>query len=64
MAKKTNEKKYKHLTPEDRRQIEECLVKRMTFKSIGKLLQKDPTTISYEIKHHRIEHRNSFSKLS
>ena len=64
MAKKTNEKKYKHLTPEDRRQIEECLGKRMTFKSIGKLLQKDPTTISYEIKHHRIEHRNSFSKLS
>ena len=53
MAKKTNEKKYKHLTPEDRRQIEECLGKRMTFKSIGKLLQKDPTTISYEIKHHR-----------
>lgn len=64
MAKKINEKKYKHLTPEDRRQIEECLTKRMTFKAIGKFLQKDPTTISYEIKHHRSEHRNSFSKLS
>lgn len=64
MAKKINEKKYKHLTPEDRRQIEECLTKRMTFKAIGKLLQKDPTTISYEIKHHRSEHKNGFSKLS
>lgn len=64
MAKKINEKKYKHLTPEERQQIEECLAKRMTFKAIGKLLGKDPTTISYEIKKHRVEHRNSFTKLT
>lgn len=64
MAKNKNEKKYKHLTAENRREIEECLNKRMTFKAIGKLLQKDPTTISYEIKHHRFEHRNGFSKLN
>ncbi|MFQ9798434.1 MAG: helix-turn-helix domain-containing protein [Clostridia bacterium] len=33
----------------------------MTFKAISQLVQKDPTTISYEIKHHRQEHRNSFT---
>lgn len=60
MVKKENPKKNKHLTPEDRREIEECLSKRMTFKAIGKLISKDPTTISYEIKHHKAEHRNSF----
>ena len=51
MIKKENPKKNKHLTCEDRREIEECLSKRMTFKAIGKLISKDPTTISYEIKH-------------
>lgn len=33
-----NSKKNKHLTPEDRREIKECLSKRMTFKAIGKLI--------------------------
>ena len=60
MAKKENPKKNKHLLLEDRKEIEECLEKRMTFKAIGKLIQKDPTTVSYEVKHHRSEHRNSF----
>lgn len=60
MVKKENPKKNKHLQPEDRREIEECLCKRMTFKAIGKLIEKDPTTVSYEVKHHRMEHRNSF----
>ena len=59
MAKEST-KKNKHLTPEDRKEIEECLSKRMTFKAIGKLIGKDPTTISYEVKHHKAEHRNSF----
>lgn len=54
-------KKNKHLTQEDRSEIEECLNRRMTFKSIAALISKDPTTISYEVKHHRIEHRNSFT---
>lgn len=62
MAKKqSNPKKYKHLTPEDRRQIEDCLNKRMSFKAIANLIQKDPTTVSYEVKHHRQEYRNSFT---
>ena len=34
MVKKENPKKNKHLQPEDRREIEECLCKRMTFKAI------------------------------
>ena len=46
-------KKNKHLTPEDRKEIEDCLCKRMSFKAIAKLISKDPTTISYEVKHHR-----------
>ena len=60
MEGKGPNKRNKHLTPEDRAEIEECLGKRMTFKAIGKLIEKDPTTVSYEIKHHRVEHRNSF----
>ena len=61
MAKKSNPRKNKHLTLEERKVIEDCLGKRMTFKAISQLVQKDPTTISYEIKHHRQEHRNSFT---
>ena len=60
MITKDNDKKNKHLTAEDRKEIEECLGKRMSFKAIGKLIGKDPTTISYEVKHHRAEHINSF----
>ena len=43
MPNKKNPKKNKHLTMEDRKEIEECLAKKMTFKAIGKLIQKDPT---------------------
>lgn len=60
MVKKENPKKNKHLQREERKEIEECLGKRMTFKAIGKLIGKDPTTVSYEVKHHRTELRNSF----
>ena len=60
MAKKENTRKNKHLTADERKEIEECLSKRMTFKAIGKLIGKDPTTISYEVKHHKVEHRNNY----
>lgn len=43
----------KHLTLEDRNYIEQALNQNITFKEIGKLLSKDPTTISKEIKKHR-----------
>lgn len=44
----------KHLTLEDRNYIEQALNHGMTFKEIAKFLSKDPSTISKEIKKHRI----------
>ena len=61
MVKKANLKKNKHLTLEDRKQIEDCLSKGMSFKAIAKLIEKDPTTVSYEVKHHRSEYRNGLT---
>jgi len=63
MTNKSNPKKNKHLTSEDRTEIQECLNRRMSFKDIARLLGKDPTTISYEVKHHRMEHKSGFSSL-
>ena len=60
--KKINPKKNKHLTREDRKEIEECLGKGMAFKHIARHIEKDPTTVSYEVKHHRIEYRNSYTR--
>lgn len=45
----------KHLTLEDRCFIEESLNAGMTFKNIAKFLCKDPTTISKEVRLHRID---------
>ena len=45
-------KKNKHLSLEDRIEIQECLYKGMTFKAIAKRIGKDPTTISKEVKLH------------
>lgn len=59
---KENEKKYKHLTYEDRLEIQECLAKGMTFKEIGRRIGKDQTTVSKEIKLHTVTHSNSFCK--
>ena len=47
-----NSKKNKHLTAEDRQEIMECLDKNMTFKAIARRVEKDPTTISKEVKKH------------
>jgi IS30 family transposase len=44
--------KNKHLTLDDRQEIMECLDKGMTFKSIARRIEKDPTTISKEVKKH------------
>lgn len=63
MAKrKENPERNKHLTLEKRQEIEDGLNMGMTFKAIAKHIQKDPTTVSYEIKHHRKEHRSGFTK--
>ena len=47
-----NEKKNKHMTLEDRIEIQECLYKGMSFKAIAKRIGKDPTTVSKEVKLH------------
>lgn len=59
MAKETE--KGKHLTQEKRNDIEQGLNSGLTFKAIGKLIGKDPTTVSYEVKHHRTAHKNGFT---
>lgn len=54
--------KGKHLTSEQRKEIEQGLTAGMTFKGIARRIGKDPTTISYEVKHHRFEHKNGFTR--
>lgn len=55
-----NEKKNKHLTLDDRIEIQECLYKGMSFKAIAKRIGKDQTTVSKEIKLHAKMHKNGF----
>lgn len=55
-------KKNKHLTLDDRIEIQECLNRKMTFKAIGALLGKDQTTISKEVKKHLDVKAYSISK--
>jgi len=44
--------KNKHLTIDDRLEIQKCLDCGMTFKAIGKRIGKDQTTISKEVRKH------------
>lgn len=55
-------KKNKHLTLDDRIDIQECLNKGMTFKAIAKRIEKDQTTVSKEVKRHAITHESGFTK--
>ncbi len=57
---KNNDKKNKHMTLDDRIEIQECLSKEMTFKAIGNRIGKSQTTISREVKLHQTPHTNSF----
>lgn len=51
----------KHLTLDNRIYIEKSLDNNMPFKEIAKYICKDPTTISKEVKKHRVlTHRNDF----
>ena len=51
----------KHMSLEDRNYIEQALGKGMTFNEIAKFLRKNPTTISKEVKKHRVcKPRNSY----
>jgi len=47
-----NSNKNKHLTLEERQEIQDCLNHEMTFKAIGARIGKDQTTISKEVKKH------------
>lgn len=45
-------KKYKHLTFDDRIEIQEGLNRAMSFKAIARVIGKDQTTVSKEVKRH------------
>ena len=45
--------KHKHLTLSDRNDIQLGLERGETFKAIGQLVLKDPTTVSKEVKRNR-----------
>ena len=45
--------KHKHLTLSDRNDIQLGLERGETFKAIGHLILKDPTTVSKEVKRNR-----------
>ena len=45
--------KHKHLTLSDRNDIQLGLERGETFKAIGQLILKDPTTVSKEVKRNR-----------
>ena len=52
--------KNKHMTLDDRIEIQECLTKGMTFKAISERIGKSRTTISREVKLHMHPYTNSF----
>lgn len=56
------EKRNKHMTLDDRIEIQECLNKGLTFKAIGQRIEKNQTTVSKEVKLHGKVHTNSFTK--
>ncbi len=60
----TNEKKNKHMTLDDRIEIQECLTKGMTFKAIAERIGKDQTTVSKEVKLHGKVYANGFTKTN
>ena len=56
------EKRNKHMKLDDRIEIQECLNKGMTFKAIGRRIEKDPTTVSKEVKLHGKVYASGFTK--
>lgn len=57
---RNNDKKNKHMTLDDRIEIQECISKGMTFKAIGERIGKSQTTVSREVKIHMEPYTNSF----
>ena len=54
----------KHLTLDERNFIEQELAKNTTFREIAMYLSKDPTTISKEVKKHRIRKEHLFLMIT
>ncbi len=54
--------KNKHLTFDERSEIQDCLVKGMTFKAIANRIGKNQTTVSREVKAHAQSHSNGFTR--
>lgn len=52
--------KNKHMTLDDRIEIQSCLDRGMTFKAIAKRIAKDQTTVSKEVKKHIVVNTNDF----
>ena len=57
-----NETKNKHLTLEDRIEIQECLSHGLTFKAIARRVGKDPTTVSREVLKRAEVYKKRFTK--
>ena len=56
--------KHKHLTLSDRNDIQLGLERGETFKAIGQLILKDPTTVSKEVKRNKQIRDSTFNNLS
>ena len=56
-------KKNKHLTLEDRMEIQECLNHGVTFKSAAARISKDQTTVSKEVKRHLVVREPSIKRM-
>ncbi|MDR0853499.1 MAG: helix-turn-helix domain-containing protein, partial [Clostridiales Family XIII bacterium] len=60
MTNEKTSKKNKHLTGDDRQEIQDCLDHGMTFKAIAKRISKDQTTVSKEVKKHLVVRGDGF----
>ena len=56
-----NEKKWKHLTEDDRSRIAALLSEGLRFSKIGEIIGKDPTTIAKEVKARRYKVWSKYS---
>ena len=56
-----NEKKWKHLTEDDRSMITMLLYEGHRFSQIGEIIGKDPTTISKEVKARRYKRESKYN---
>lgn len=54
-------RKNKHMTDEDRMEIQDGLKNNLTFKEIAGKIEKDPSTVSKEVRLHSKEHTNSYT---